>query len=451
MRRGTVALVRGLGFLLSLGLVAALPGSALAAGGTIAGTVAGVGKGHQAGASVRVLDGDTGRLAAAATPSGSGAFSITVPEDGAYVLVTSVVAPGKALSTAAVPVSVRKGQRRKGLRITPKRTKRAKRAFVQENGAVTAGVPAFSVENFTGGTGDWQQMNRGLPAMLTTDLVGGTSCETAVTANESDRALILQELRLQKSRFFDPKTRVKRNFVINDYTVRGTISVNPGSGGQSATVAVRIENARTGATVDSFSTTLTTEQFFEGAERLAKVVGERICRRPSAYELTLRAPGDGNFATHRSTATANGTLTALRSGGEPGKQATAWSGVSTYSWSELTVASKTDCSYTNGASPVAPWQASIAVQGEETIQVTWEVLGNDFPTFTVNCPQQNGSVVSVGGQPGPSLLGVTPLTFTLPLLGGTVQLGGGITTGDGGWTVSGTLVVKPIWANDLPQ
>ncbi len=57
------------------------------------------------------------------------------------MLVTSVVAPGKALSTAAMPVSVRKGQRRKGLRITPKRTKRAKRTFVQENGPSPPGCP----------------------------------------------------------------------------------------------------------------------------------------------------------------------------------------------------------------------------------------------------------------------------------------------------------------------
>lgn len=437
--------------LLSLGLLATAASPASGAGGTISGSVAGMPKASSGTASVRVVDGDTGRLAAVATPKPSGAFTVALPDDGAYVLTTSVIAPGKPLSTAAMPISVKRGQRRKGVRLKPKRSKRGTRAYVQENGAVTAGVPAFSVEDFTGGTGDWAVLNRGLTDMLITDLVGQTPCETAVTANARDRKLVLQELKLQQSRFFDPKTRVKRNFIVNDYTVNGTITVQPGSGGERASVSVRISNARTGAVVDTVTSTLTLDQFFEGEEQLAKVIRERVCRRPSAYELTLEARGVADFATHRSTGTARSTLTALRSGGEPGKQPTAWNGIATYLWGELSVSSKTDCYYTGGDAPAVPWNAAITIQGEDSIKVDWAPSGGDFPTFTVNCPQSNGGVASVPGQPGPSLVGVTPGAFTLPVLGGTVQLGGGISNSAGGWSVTGTLVVKPIWANDAPQ
>ena len=47
------------------------------------------------------------------------------------------------------------------------------------------------------------------------------------------------------------------------------------------------------------------------------------------------------------------------------------------------------------------------------------------------------------GLPGPSVLAMTPLTFTVPAAGGAQALGGTILDGGDGFTTNGTLTVTP--------
>ena len=444
--------------LLAGAVLLAAPSAALAANGSVAGSLS-TKPAKQAQASVLATSLADGGVVSASAVSAGGTFKVSLPA-GAYAISTVVVpAPGGgATSTGAFPVSLKSGQKRTKIKVTTKKAKTRKgkksalasRSYVQEKGQVTPGVPAFAVEDFTGAppTGDWQFMNQALTDLLITDLVGKTPCKTAVVANQRDRKLLEHELELQKSKYFDPKTRSKRNFIISDLTVSGTISV--AADGQSAAVNVTITDARTGQLVDSFPATLPHDGFFEAEEQLAKSVAERVCRRPAAYELTLAVNGQATFATHAASGTVNTTLTALRSGGEAGQPPAAWSGVGPLAWEGLTVTSKTPpCTYAPEPNS-SSWSVSLGVVGDTQVQVDWSFASAAMATFTVTCPSDDGPPAVIAGQAGPALIGIAPTSATLPLAGGTVPLAGGITQGTDGWTNTGQLVVKPIWAADAP-
>lgn len=395
------------------------------------------------------------------TPKGS--FKVTLPA-GPYALSTSVVPKpgGGAVTTGVVPVSLKKGQKRTKLKVTTKKLKLRKgktssdahagravgtRAYVQELGQVTPGVTAFGIEEFTGGTGDWSHFTRGLSYLMTTDLIGATPCKTAVIATGRDREAALGEFALQKKyrRFFDPKTLTKRNFILPDLMVGGTAVT--AADGRSTAVTVTIRDARTGQVVDTVSGTLTEDRVFDDAEQLSKAVGERVCRRPAAYELQLTTNGHGEFATHSSDGKLDSTLTALRSGGAPGEPPSAWSGVQSADWSGVTTATKTDCSYATGATGLT-WNAQLSVVGDAQVKVDWNFGAGAMATLITTCPRDDGPPVVIPGQPGPALLGITPLSSTLPLSGGVIPLSGGFTSGTDGWTNAGQLVVRPIWSAD---
>ncbi len=440
-------------------LLLAAPAGAAAANGSVAGSLQ-TKPPKQAEAAVLATSLVDGGLVSAGTISKSGAFKVSLPA-GSYAVSTVVVPPpgGGATSTGRFPVSLKSGQKRTKIKLKTKKAKTKKatkaalgsRTYVQEKGQVTPGVPAFAVEDFTGApsTGDWQFMNKALTDILITDLVGKTPCKTAVVANKRDRKLLEAELELQKSKYFDPATRVKRNFIISDLTVGGTINV--AADGQSAQVTVTITDARSGKLVDSFKSTLPYEGFFEAEEQLAKAVGERVCRRPAAYKLTLAVDGQGNFATHSAGGRLDAELTALRSGGEAGQPPTNWSGIADLAWTNVTFASKmSDCSYGSPLSPRIPWQAQLAVSGDTQVKVDWQWVGNDMASGTVTCPSDDGPPAVIPGQPATALIGAGPLSATLPLGGGSIPISGGFTSGSDGWTNTGQLVVTPIWASDAP-
>lgn len=396
-----------------------------------------------------------GAVVSTAPISSKGTFKVALPP-GPYALSTAVVPKpgGGAVATGAFPVSLKKGQKRTKLKVTSKKVRLPKakksaagtRAYVQELGQVTPGVTAFGIEEFTGGTGEWAYLARGLSYLMISDLVGNTPCKTAVVATGRDRELILGELALQKKyrKYFDPKTLTKRNFIISDLSVNGAVST--AADGKSSTVTVTITDSRTGALVDTVTGTLGEDTAFEDAEKLSKAVGERVCRRPAAYELRLTNNGKGTFGTHDTSGAIDSTLTALRSGGAPGEPAAAWSGVQNGNWTGVSATSKVDCTYATEATDFI-WSAQLSVVDDTKVKLAWTMAGRAMASLIVTCPVKDAPPFVQGGMPGPSMLGVEPASTTLPLSGGVVPLSGGISNSDGGWSNSGQIVVKPIWAS----
>ncbi len=436
----------------ALAAATAVPGTAVAATtGSVSGNLAAKPpKGAQASVvATSLIDGSV----VSATPvSAKGAFKVTLPP-GAYALSTTVVPKpgGGAVSTNVFPVSLKTGQKRTKIKVAPKKLKakkkgsaKASRSYQQERGQVTPGVTAFGIEEFSGGTGDWAYMARGLSYLLVSDLIGKTACKTAVVATGRDREAVESEFELQKKyrKYFDPKTTVERNLIVPDLSVGGSVSTS--ADGKSAEVTVTIRDSRTGDVVDTITQTLTEDQAFEGAEQLAKTVGERVCRRPAAYELNLTVNGQGTFGTHTTSGALDSTLTALRSGGAPGEPTSAWSGVQSGNWTGVTGTSKIDCSLAVGTTDLS-WTAQLGVVDDKQVQVQWSFGGLGGATLVATCPVKDRPPVIIPGLPGPALMGIKPDTTTLPLSGGTIPLSGGVSSGDGGWTNTGQLVVKPIW------
>ena len=59
-------------------------------------------------------------------------------------------------------------------------------------------------------------------------------------------------------------------------------------------------------------------------------------------------------------------------------------------------------------------------------------------------PAATATTFDSPGLQGPSVLAMTPLTFTLPAAGGTQALAGAILDAGDGFTTSGTLTLAPV-------
>lgn len=421
--------------LLALAAMVALPGAAAAAArpGSLAGTFP-VPRGGQG--ELRVVDAATGGVAATRTLPRSGAFRLTLPA-GAYLLVgAAVTRRGRATTTATLPVTLRVGQRRKKLplrRSTRKAERRARRAFVQERGQVTAGSVAVEIPSFTGATGDLSVFNRGMAAMLITDVTNGAD-ECGVTVREVDRiADVIAELELSRSPYVDPSTRVERNFIVSDVAVRGRLETQ--AGGSRLGYDVRIVDTRTGETLSRIQGTMATDDVFAGEQALAGKLNDELCKLSDVYEVTLDLTGSGTFATHLAGGRIQATLRATR----PNRRARVWTGEGQLAWSELNFVSKIpDCSYTDPVGPVVPWTVKLTDTGNGQLNVEWRPSTNDMATATVRCDKS-----AVGGQPGPGIVDTRPTEFAVPHAGGRQPLAGGYTAGGDGWQNSGSITITP--------
>lgn len=424
---------------------------ALAAGGDVAvaapkpGTFAGslgvaVPKGGQG--EVRAISRADGTVAAARTTSRSGGFSLTLPA-GQYLVVGAVIpvrGRGRALTQTRIAVTLKSGQRRvktslKARKRNKSSRKRARSAYTQELGQVTPGSVAVEIPSFTGATGELGVMNKGLADMLITDVVGtggaGDECDVAVLEVEH-RADVIKELELQKSPYFDPSTRVTRNFILGDVEVRGTLS--NGAGDKTLGYDLRLIDKSSGNEVGRLQGSLDTADMFDAETKLAKQLNDELCKLSDVYEVKLTVNGSGDFATHSATGTLDTTINAKRTG----KKSKIWRGDGSLSWTNMGYSSKIDCSYMPEPAPVIPWSVTLTNNGGGMLDVEWQPGGNDMTTATVVC--KGGSV---GGQPGTSLLQAGPNQFQIPVAGGTQVISGGFTAVGSGWTNNGTITIKP--------
>lgn len=392
-----------------------------------------------------MFEAGSARLVTKATASPDGAFRLVLAPGG-YVLATTIT-PKRGPSSAAVQrviaLTLARGQRRGAVRIAKPTAKGsaatgpfAGAAYSQESGAITPGAIAYSIENFTGATGELGVMNRGLSALLQTDLVNAP-CRHAEVANSSDRVLVERELAFQRTKYVDPSTRVTRNFVLPDIVVSGRLQNRGGNLGY----ALALVDGRTGATLETVSGTLSGNDIFAAEQILATRLAKRLCSYGEVFEVTFTGSGTGSFATHSATGTLNADAITAKPVAKDGQGPTRWEGSAPVSWTGVSVMSNTDCAY---ADPISggTWTAKLARAGGG-LQVQWLADKGASGTATAVCPIGSGGVVSIPGQPTTSLIGSEPGTFLLPN-DGKQQITGGLRDQGSGWDNTLELKVRTI-------
>lgn len=423
--------------------------------GTLSGTVTGVPNAGPRVVGVSAISLSTGRIVASVKAASSGAFSVALPPGGYAIAIAVAPLRGSAgsASTGLTAVSLRAGQHRRNVRLGARGKNRRRRrtrsghagsrkavaAMRQESGATLPGV-AFNVEPFSGATGDLAVLNNGLADMLITDLVGQPPpCPSAEVANAHDRALIEQELELAKGPLFDPASVVHRNFIVPEVTVTGTLTNGPGD--QSVEYRVEIRDASTGAVFETIEGSIAIGSLLEDGGAMGELVseiGRATCHRPRAYEVQIDVQGTASVAAYTATGTMLASILATSDakGREP---PSTWEGSGELEWSDLTFTSKIpQCTWS--PQPASwPWSAKLAVAEPETLHVEWTSEGSTMAPGEAECAE----VPPQGGQPGPALIGIEPLSLTLPLTGGAQPLSGGLAAAGGGWSETGTITVVP--------
>jgi hypothetical protein len=410
------------------------PAAAAAAtpNGTFAGTL-GVKIPKGAHATVRAVNVTSGVVAAAKDVGRAGTFSLSLPA-GPYV-VRGVVVPRRGRVVGqAIAVSLKPGQRRKQAKLNARRRrttkKRARAAYVTERGDLSLGTVAVGIHPFTTtATGDLGMFASGFHDLLTTDVINLVDkCKGHVKIREVARIdQVLREFELGESPYADKSTFPKRNLILIDVAVRGTISA-------SGQVRITLSNDRTGAALGSVSGNLGSDPFAAEA-RLADQVVDQLCKLAETYEVTLDVTGAGRFATHNAAGRIHAVVLARQSGAE-------FTGSGPLQWQNATFASKSECAYVDPIVPAITWSVKLVQQGDG-LQLSWTRAGNDGTSASVDCPG-DPDPPPIPGQVGVALLNTGPVSFSLGVEGGTQAISGVVDDSGDGFFNTGTITVRPL-------
>jgi hypothetical protein len=254
------------------------------------------------------------------------------------------------------------------------------------------------------------------------------------------RAELIKELEFEQSPYVDPATRPKRNFILGDVEVRGSIAP---AAGDRAKVAMTIVDKRTGKTLGGRATTLDRGSWSDQLETLAKQLAGDLCKLSDVFEVTLAVTGEGRFATHSATGAIDVTLRARRN--DPGRQV--WRATGPLRWTGLAFATKIpECPLIDYVIPTIDWSVTILDAGEGQLAVTWTRDGNEGPTASVDCaPGGPGDPdpPPVPGMPGVALLTTGPEAFYVPYAGGVQAVSGIVADGGDGFFNTGSITVTP--------
>lgn len=428
----------------SIGIAAVLLGCSAApaaAAPSVVGKVTGkLPSSSKAATEIRAFEAGGARLVAKATVSRAGTFRLALPPGG-YLLATSIT-PEHGRARAAVrrmvPLTLAAGQRRRAVRVSKPTAKSsaagspgARSAYTQESGAITPGRIAFSVENFTGATGDLSVMNRGLPALLQTDLVS-TPCRSTEVANSTDRERIEQEIDFQASKYVDPATRVTRNFIEPDIVVRGRLRTRGGNLGYSLSLVDR----RTGKVLETLTGTLAGNDLFDAEARLAKKLAKRLCAYGEVFEVTLTGTGTADFATHFASGTLRAEAITAKPSQKDAQGPTRWEASAPLSWENMAMTSKLEDCYMTDPVSGGTWTATL-VRAGDALEVQWTSDLGGEGRATIVCATEAGEE-RIPGMPTTGLLGLSQ-KFLLPA-NGTQPITGGFKDGGHGW--ENTLELK---------
>jgi len=242
---------------------------------------------------VRAVDLQTGAIAAVDGADARGRYRMTVPK-GAFALFPTVVTVGKVFSPKPTKVRLKRGQRRTV-------TLRARQTSV-----VLRPVFALPDSSFTGGTGEFRVLNKGLRDMLITDLLGAKTATCRPVFVERSKQFTdayALELSLLRRGLLDPATAIRPGQLINPTRgIRGTIRV---SGGRMRITAETYRWSN-GKTLHRTSVEGPQEQFFALELVLARRLAALLCKPPPPVGGTFtgsldysKAITEGNPDTYR--------------------------------------------------------------------------------------------------------------------------------------------------------
>lgn len=261
-------------------LVAAVIAAAAFAGPAMASTVSGRLAGAPipaAGAGqafVRAVNLQTGAVAAVDDTDAAGRYRVTVPK-GAFALFPTVVRIGKVSTPKPTKVRLKRGQRRSV-------TLRARQTAV-----VQRPVYALPDNSFTGGTGEFSALNKGLRDMLITDLLPARTarCQPIFVERSAQfAAAYALELSLARRGLLDPATAIRPGLLINPTRgIRGTIRVS----GDRLRITAETYRWSSKRTLRRTSVEGPKEQFFALEQVLARRLAALLCASAPAVSGTF--------------------------------------------------------------------------------------------------------------------------------------------------------------------
>ena len=199
---------------------------------------------------------------------------MTVPK-GTFVLFPTVIRIGKLFAPKPTTVRLKRGQR-KSVRLP-----------ARANAAVLRPIVAMPDNSFTGGTGDFKVLNKGLRDMLITDLAGVKTPGCAVTLVDRSAlglAAIKLEFKLVRLGLTDPATAPRPGLIVNPTRgIRGTITV---TGGRMRLDA-EIYKWSSKKTLHKTSVEGAQEEFFQLEADLARRLAALLCEQPPPISGTF--------------------------------------------------------------------------------------------------------------------------------------------------------------------
>ncbi len=430
-----------------LAVMASLPMGAAAAtsvSGKLAdGTLPPTSKGA---AVVRAVSPGTTVISAGGRVRSGGRYSLTV-DPGVLMVIADVVRTDRKARTAVTPVFRARKGKRKTVRVSLKRTRpvRPARKAAAAAGPIAtraADGPAVAVKWFSG-SGPEAVLGRGLADMLATDFVsrGEEKCGLRVV-EWNHRDLIQQELDLQEKyeEYFDPSTVVKKNWVEPTVFVQGSVTTT------DAWISWNIQmvDAKTGKTIggDSSRVPADGDAFFDAESTLTDRLLDQLC--PRRYEVTVDLTTQSRWPAVSSSGTVHAVLTATGNG----TPATSWTGAGTMTYQGVSFTSGVpECTWAPENTPTVPWKVTLMPGDSGMLSVAWSLDGDLYATSIGTCTV-DGHTATAPGQPGPRLQDPIPLTFTVPIAGGSQAISGGVDVGGSGWFHTGTLTVRRLDQGD---
>ena len=242
-----------------------------ASGSIITGKLSGspIPSGESGRAVVRASNLTTGRVAAAVPVGPTAGYRLTVPKGG-YALLPAVLQPGTPFVRAAA-TRVRIGHgKRKTVVVSTRRKK--------PNGAILQPIVGIPDNAFAGATGEFAPFNRGIGAMLITDIFGAAAQPgcliTVVEVSAQFEAAYQLELRLARLGLIDPATAVQPGRRIRPTRgIRGRITVS----GDRMVISAEVYKWSNRRTLGRTSVEGPADSVFELEQRLATRLVDLLC------------------------------------------------------------------------------------------------------------------------------------------------------------------------------